>query len=393
MANDPATVPRRVCLLTGGGDAPGTNAIVRAFFHAARNFSLEVLGARYGFEGLLDPEGITPVTLREIQGILPRGGSVLGCSTRVNPFYVAVDGTPPRDMSPVIVDHLRMRGIEALILVGGDGTTRAAERFASLGLNVLGIPKTIDNDLAGTDATCGFDSAVTSATQAIDALHSTAEAHARVMLVEVMGRNAGWIALHAGVAGGADVVLIPEIPYRLEPIIAKIRERDALGLRFSLIVVAEGARPVDGSAPVVERERPGHLARLGGAGSRLLAELEAARLPHEVRLTVLGHLQRGGSPSAFDRNFGTELGTYAAELCRDRAYGRRVVLHAGQLTSLALTPRAHADERATWKQVDLDGALVSAARLVGTELGDGPTPAVGLVAGPAHCETAVRHFP
>ena len=357
---------RRVCLVCGGGDAPGVNAIVRGFVHAARNVGIDVLGSHYGFEGLVAPDGIRPVTMAEIRGILPKGGCVLGCSTRVNPFFDG-SGDKARDLGPMIVSRLRALGVDALVLIGGDGTMLAAERFTHAGMSCLGIPKTIDNDLGQTDLTVGFESAVETATHAIDALHSTAEAHARVMLLEVMGRNAGFIALHAGIAGGADVVLIPEIPYRLERVIAKIREREALGLRFSIIVVSEGARPYGGDVLEIEAGRPGHLPRLGGAGARLLHELNAANLGHEVRLTVLGHLQRGGLPSAFDRTLGAELGTYAAELCARSELGRRIVVRDGQLTSIPLTGVPAASLH---KRVDEGGALARSARLLGIELGD-----------------------
>ncbi len=369
-AGGPAAVPRgrplRVCLLSGGGDAPGVNAIVRGFVHAARHLSIEVLGSHYGFEGLMAPDGIRPLGLSDIHSILPKGGCILGCSTRVNPFFMGERAGEPRDHGPVVVDRLRALGIEALVLIGGDGTMLAADRFTRLGMGCVGIPKTIDNDLGQTDITCGFDSAVETATRAIDALHTTAEAHARVMLLEVMGRNAGFIALHAGLAGGADVILIPEMPYRLERVIAKIREREALGLRFSIVVVAEGARPFGGDVLELERGRPGYLARLGGAGARLLRELEGAALGHEVRLTVLGHLQRGGSPSAFDRNLGSRLGTYAAELCAQGRLGRRIVAQDGKVTSIALA----SDEATLHRRVDPDGSLLHTARLVGIELGD-----------------------
>jgi len=258
--------------------------------------------------------------------------------------------------------------VDVLVLIGGDGTTLAAQRFTALGMKCISISKTIDNDLRETDVSCGFDSAVETATNALDALHSTAEAHARVMLLEVMGRNAGFIALHAGVAGGADVILIPEIPYRLESILEKIREREALGLRFSIIVVAEGARPVSRGVLVVEPGRPGHLPRLGGAGARLLQELQESSLDHEVRLTVLGHLQRGGSPSAFDRILATEMGTFAAELCRGGEYGRRVVVQQGRVTSISLDTTVDAH-----KQVDPNGSLMRSARLVGISFGDDDT--------------------
>ncbi len=366
----PDGVPaRRVCILSGGGDAPGVNAIVRGFTHAARHFSMDVLGSHYGFEGLLEPDGLRPVRVEDVRGILPRGGCVLGCSTRTNPFFAAAgrgaSGSATVDRGPAIVDRLRSLGVEGLVLVGGDGTTLAAERFMSLGMGCISVPKTIDNDLAETDISCGFDTAVETVTRAIDALHSTAEAHARVMLVEVMGRNAGLIALHAGVAGGADVILIPEIPYRLDRVVMKVRAREALGLRFSIVVVAEGARPSSGVAAELEPGRPGHLPRLGGAGARLLAELEASDLDHEVRLTVLGHLQRGGSPAAVDRILGTQMGTFAAELCNDGTFGRRIVVQGGRVTSIPFRSDAELHKR-----VDVNGSLMRSARLVGADFGD-----------------------
>lgn len=361
---DPSS--KRVCILSGGGDAPGVNAILRGFVHAAQRLRLDVVGSRYGFEGLLAPDGLVPMDIGDVHGILPTGGCVLGCSTRINPFFVASkDGGPPKNMAPAVVDRLRANGIRTLVLIGGDGTTIAADGFSKLGLDVLTIPKTIDHDLAGTDGSCGFATAVESATRAIDALHSTAEAHARVMLVEVMGRNAGWIALHSGLAGGADVILLPEIPYRLDRIVAKIHEREELGLRFSIVVVAEGAFPHGSDVDEVEHGRPGHLPRLGGAGARLLRALEASGLDHEIRLTVLGHLLRGGAPSAVDRNLGMELGTRAAELCKAGEFPRRLVVRDGRVTAIPLD--AHDLQRHVSPSRE---PLVRTARLVGIELGD-----------------------
>lgn len=363
----PARLARRVCLVVGGGDAPGVNAIVRAFTHAARRLSIEVIGSRYGFEGLTASDGLAPIGLADIRGILPKGGCALGCSTRVNPFFAMDDGEKPRDLGPAIVDRLRTLGVEGMVLIGGDGTSVAATRFSRLGMPCVCIPKTIDNDLGQTDFTCGFDTAVETATRAIDALHSTAEAHSRVMLVEVMGRHAGFLALHAGVAGGADVILVPEIPYRIERVVAKIREREALGLRFSIVVVSEGAKPHGGAVLEIESGRPGHLARLGGAGERLRSELEAAKTGHEVRLTVLGHVQRGGCPSAFDRIFGAEVGTFAAELCHRSEYGRRIVHAGGKITTVPLPAD---DENALHRRLAQGDQLLRTAQLLGIELGD-----------------------
>jgi 6-phosphofructokinase 1 len=286
--------PLRVCLLTGGGDAPGLNAAVRAFVHAATRRSILVCASHFGFEGLLGREQTLPLRIEDVRGILPRGGSILGCSTRSNPFALSL-GDGARDATDTLRARLAELGIAALVLAGGDGTMSIAARLADSGVRCVGIPKTIDGDLGGTEQTCGLDSAVETATRAVDALHSTAEAHQRVMIVEVMGRHAGWIALHAGIAGGADAVLIPEIPYDPARVVAKIRERESLGLRFSIVVIGEGARPVGGATSEIEHEQPGRLARLGGAGERLARELDAGRLGHDVRVTVLGHLQRGGT--------------------------------------------------------------------------------------------------
>jgi 6-phosphofructokinase 1 len=369
MMSQPLGAPRRACILVGGGDAPGVNAIVRAFVHATHRMGIEVVGSRYGFEGLLAQDGLVPIGLEHVRGILPKGGCVLGCSTRINPFYVARDGKT-ENMGPAIVDRLKSIGIEALVMIGGDGTLLAAETFTSFGMPCIVISKTIDNDVAGTELTCGFHSAVDTATHAIDALHATAEAHARVMLVEVMGRNAGFIALAAGVAGGADVILVPEIPYVVDRVVDKIRERESLGMRFTIVVVAEGARPVGGEPLVVNHGRPGHLPRLGGAGDRLKEQLDACAIGHEVRITVLGHLQRGGSPAALDRALGTQMGTFAAELFARRDFKTRVVVRDGRVVQAplaALGAELH-------KFIDRGENLVRAARLVGISFGDDAAP-------------------
>jgi ATP-dependent phosphofructokinase / diphosphate-dependent phosphofructokinase len=361
---------QKICLVSGGGDAPGVNSALRAFVHAAQRLGIETVGCRRGLAGMLVPCDVIPLSIVDVRGVLPRGGSFLGCSTRVNPFFVrAADGST-RDESVAVVERFRELGIDGVVFVGGDGTTLAARRFARLGMQCICVPKTIDNDLAGTETTIGFDTAVATATHAIDSLHATAESHSRVMLVEVMGRNAGWIALTAGVAGGADVVLLPELPYRLENVLAKIRERDARGLSFTLVVVAEGARPEGEGQSELEKGRPGHLARLGGAGERLRELLEASGIDHEVRLTVLGHLQRGGSPAASDRALGALVGAFAAELCKKREFGRRIVLRGNRVEAVALE-----DSGPSHKLVDLNGQLARSASLLGIALGnDLPNP-------------------
>jgi 6-phosphofructokinase 1 len=350
--------PLRVCLLTGGGDAPGLNAAVRAFVHVATRRNVLVDASLFGFEGLLGTEQVVPLRLDDVRGILPRGGSILGCSTRSNPFVLI------GDHHETLRNRLHELSIDALVLAGGDGTMSIACRLEELGVRCIGIPKTIDGDLGGTDVTCGIDSAVETATRAVDALHSTAEAHQRVMVLEVMGRNAGWIALRAGIAGGADAVLIPEIPYDVERVARKIRERQSLGRRFSIVVVGEGAMPVGGAASEVELSRPGHLARLGGAGERLADELRAHDLDHEVRVTVLGHLQRGGTPTAFDRLLATRLGAHAADLCAEQRFGRMVALRNGHIDSMPLGEAIRCVSR-----VDPDGELAECARAIGLELG------------------------
>jgi 6-phosphofructokinase 1 len=356
---------RRVCLLTGGGDAPGLNAAVRAFVHVATRRGILVYASRFGFEGLLGRAELSPLRLEDVRGILPRGGSILGCSTKSDPFALPSGAAAvPVDATAPLLARLRDLGIDALVLAGGDGTMSIAARLGELGVPCVGIPKTIDGDLGGTEQTCGIDTAVEAVTSAVDALHSTAEAHQRVMVVETMGRHAGFIALRAGIAGGADVVLIPEIPYDVSRVVAKIREREALGLRFSIVVIGEGASPVGGTTREVESGRPGHPARLGGAGDRLAHELGVHDVRHEVRVIVLGHLQRGGTPTAADRLLATRFGAHAAELCAEGRFGRMVTLRAGHVESMPIAEACRCRAR-----VDPAGEIVRCARVVGIELG------------------------
>ena len=363
---------KRACILTGGGDAPGLNAVIRGFVKRAARIGFECWASQDGFEGLLgdDPGAVYPLTEARVRGILPRGGSIIGCSNKSNPFAVGCldehGAQTVVDCSAKVVTRVRDRGFDALVMVGGDGTMSYARRFIDLGVPCIGVPKTIDNDLGATDQTFGFDTAVHTATWAIDTLHSTAEAHARVMILEVMGRYAGWIALCSGIAGGADVILVPEIPYELDPIIAKIEAREAAGANFTIIVVAEGAKPRGGELAVIEAQpRPGQHVRLGGAGERLARALEG-RVEHEVRVTVLGHLQRGGSPSPYDRVLGTRMGVHAADLCARGAFGRLVVLSGTTVRSVPL-----ADVHDGPRLVDPAGQLCATARAVGVVLGEG----------------------
>ena len=351
-----------MCILTGGGDAPGLNAVLRAFVKTGLGLGLEIYGSEDGFEGLIHPGRLVKLKAASVRGILPRGGSILGCSNISNPFqYPTKDGDV--DVSERVLETLRDHEVDALVLVGGDGTMTHARALEQRGVRVIGVPKTIDNDLAATDYTFGFDTAVDTATWAIDALHSTAEAHDRVMLLEVMGRYAGWIALCSGIAGGADVIVIPEMPYDIERIVAKLNERTQSGASFSLIVVGEGARPKGGTTSAISKGRKGHLERLGGAAQTIAEQLKG-RIPHELRVTVLGHLQRGGSPSAFDRLLGTRFGSEAAYLCKRGETGKMVALRGHDVVSV---PIAEAVGRT--KLVDPDGALVRTARAIGIEMG------------------------
>jgi phosphofructokinase-like protein len=361
------TPTRRACILTSGGDAPGLNAVLRAFVKTCAGIGIEVYGSEDGFEGLIQPNRIVKLDIASVRGILPKGGSILGCSNRANPFaYPSRDARGRErltDMSRTVIERIREHAFDVVVLVGGDGTMHYARALLEAGVRVIGVPKTIDNDLWGTDTTFGFDTALDTATWAIDALHATAESHDRVMIVELMGRHAGWIALWAGIAGGADVVAIPEIPYDIERIADAIRARSRRGTTFSIVVVGEGAHPKHGALATITKGKRGHLPRLGGAGARLAAEL-SGRIPHEVRVTVLGHVQRGGSPSAFDRVLATRFGVRAALCCARGESGRMVALRGQEIITV---PIARALRKP--KLVPSRGELVQTARRVGIELG------------------------
>ncbi|MCA1734058.1 MAG: ATP-dependent 6-phosphofructokinase, partial [Acidobacteria bacterium] len=310
---------RRIAIATGGGDAPGLNAVIRAVVLSALNRGWECLGIREGFNGLLSPgqfygNGLVPLSRESVRGITPLGGTILGTTNRGDPLrfpVVGPDGTVTEvDRSDEIIEAFERHEIDALISVGGDGSLGIAAALANKGLRVVGVPKTIDNDLDGTVVTFGFDTAVSFATEAIDRLHSTAEAHGRVMVVEVMGRYAGWIALNAGVSATADVILIPEIPYDLAVIARKLAREKEEGRKYSIIVVAEGARPKGGTVTVIKGREVGTAERLGGVAARITAEIEELT-GRETRSVVLGHLLRGGSPSTFDRLLSLRFGAAA----------------------------------------------------------------------------------
>jgi ATP-dependent phosphofructokinase / diphosphate-dependent phosphofructokinase len=361
---------RAVGLLTGGGDCPGLNAVIRAvaksllFEHGFR-----VIGIEDGFQGMIEGRG-RELRSNDVSGILQVGGTILGTSNAADPFRYAVAGrggaVECRDVSVQAIRHCRRTfGIDALVAVGGDGTMKIAHRLAKMGLPVVGVPKTIDNDLAETDSTFGFDSAVTVISEAVDRLHTTAQSHHRVMLVETMGRYAGWLALTGGVAGGGDILLIPEIPYRIENVCEACLARSRRGKRFSIVVVAEGAKAVDGDLVVQEKDptRTDPL-RLGGIAN-VIARQISERAGLETRVTVLGHLQRGGSPTPFDRVLATRFGVEAARLVGAGDYGKMACLKG---VDIAAIPIARAISRL--KTVPPDGNLVRTARSVGTSFGD-----------------------
>ncbi len=320
---------RRIGVLTGGGDCPGLNAVIRAVVKTAINeYDWEVLGIEDGFEGLIQPGRVRPLTLADVRDILPRGGTILGTTNRANPFHyeVEVDGeVKVFDVSDDVVRHAQVLGMDALVVIGGDGSLHIAHELMQKGLKVVGVPKTIDSDLQGTVITFGFDTAVNTAMDALDKLRTTAESHHRVIILEVMGRDAGWIALKAGIAGGADAILIPEIPYDLDVVADKIARRNRGGAKFSIVVAAEGARPVDGKAVYQAEREIGGARRLGGIGEVLARQLRE-RCRVEVRVTVLGHLQRGGSPTAFDRLLASRFGTMAVHLIAQGKLGHMVAL-------------------------------------------------------------------
>lgn len=364
---------KRVAIMTGGGDCPGLNAVIRAAVHVGKlSYGWEILGVEDAFNGLVDldyrsPNGNQWLDLGSVRGILARGGTILGTSNRGDPFQYIVKDAQGRarteDRSAIVMENFRQLGLDALISIGGDGSMRISQRFRELGMNIVGVPKTIDNDLAATDQTFGFDTAVGIATEALDRLRDTAESHDRVMLVEVMGRHAGWIALAAGVAGGADAILLPEIPYRIEPLAELIRDRTRHGKNYSLIVVAEGAKPLGGEASIAAAELGG-MPRLMGAAQRLASQLEP-RVDADMRVTVLGHIQRGGSPSSFDRVLATRYGVAAAELVARGEFGKMVALKNGEIVAVDI-----ADAIAEPKLVDPTAQLVQQARALGITFGE-----------------------
>lgn len=360
---------KTVAILTGGGDAPGLNAVIRAVTKTAiLTYGYRVIGIEDGFAGLIRPGKMRELTLDSVHGILPKGGTILGTTNRGNPFaYRMMDGDKviEKDMSELVMFNVKEAGIDCLIVVGGDGTLAIAEKFFEMGLKIVGVPKTIDNDLCATEFTFGFDSAVDAATDAVDRLHTTAESHHRVMLIEVMGRSAGWIALYSGVAGGADVILIPEIPYKIDSICDKINQRVDMGSKFSIIVVAEGAMPEGGAEQYVE-DNMDKIApkRLGGAAETISRQIYQ-KTGFETRVTVLGHLQRGGSPSAYDRILGTKFGAAAVRLINEGKFGYMVGLKNNQTYPIELAAAVN-----KLNKVTMDDDVLISAREMGMNFGE-----------------------
>ena len=358
----------RIAISTGGGDAPGLNAVIRAAVLSARTRGWDVLGIKRGFAGLLGEDEIVPLTVDSVRGIAGQGGTIIKTTNRGSPFAYPLqqpDGSWTHiDRSDELVENARNLGIEAIISIGGDGSLKIAQQLSAKGVRVVSVPKTIDNDVAGTVTTFGFDTAVNTAMEAIDKLHTTAESHDRVMVLEVMGREAGFIALHAGVAGTADVILIPEVEWELAKVCDKIMTRDASGKRFSIVVVAEGAKPKGGHESIIGASLPGQDRRLGGIAERLGFDIQRVT-GKETRAMVLGHLQRGGSPTGYDRLLATRFGAAAVQAVADKKWGHMVALQSPHLVTIPI------DEvlRET-KRVDPKHDIVQTARMIGISFGD-----------------------
>jgi ATP-dependent phosphofructokinase / diphosphate-dependent phosphofructokinase len=358
---------KRIAVLTGGGDAPGLNAVIRAAVKTAINsFDCAVLGILDGYDGFIAEGGVIPLDLGSVRGILPRGGTILGTANRGNPFArkMMIDGKETViDISKDIISGIEKLGLDAVLVIGGDGTLRIARELFEQGVPVIGVPKTIDNDIGGTECTFGFDTALMIATEALDRLHTTAEAHHRVMVLELMGRDAGFIALHSGVAGGADVILIPEIPFKFDAIIRKIRQRAKSGSKFSLLAVSEGAHPAGGEQAYRTSGDAVYVPRLGGIGQEVGKYIESHGF--ETRVTVLGHVQRGGSPTAFDRWLATRYGSAAVRAAATGQFGSMVALQNAQVVTVPISEALKIPKR-----VELEGDAMVSARALGIYFGD-----------------------
>jgi 6-phosphofructokinase 1 len=332
------TRSKRVGIITGGGDCPGLNAVIRGVTKPAHDLGLTVMGILEGFEGLVNGKA-EQLYNKDVSGILARGGTILGSSNKGDPFHWPVesgDDISIEDKSQNAIRNYEGWNLDGLIAIGGDGTMHISKKLSEMGMNIVGVPKTIDNDIYATDQTFGHDSAVYVVSEAIDRLHTTASSHHRVMVIEVMGRYAGWIALHGGLAGGADIILTPEFPFEWDAVYDKVIERNMLGKRFSIVCVAEGAKPKDGEMVVRETDKKRtDPIQLGGIG-KVVADKIQENTKLETRTTVLGHLQRGGSPTPYDRILSTKFGTYAIDLFIKEKYERMVALKGSEITSVPI---------------------------------------------------------
>ncbi len=360
---------KKIVISTGGGDAPGLNAVIYAVVHACYKRGWEVYGSRSGYGGFLDIDEMVRLTPRDVKGIYAQGGTILGSVNKGNPFSKPVKNLAGEiqvvDISDKIMANYKRMGFDCHIAIGGDGSLNIAHRFAQLGMRVIGVPKTIDNDLEKTDRTFGFDTAVSTATNALDKLHSTAESHDRVMVVEVMGRDSGWIALYSGISGGADVILIPEIPFDLEKVCEKVSDNELREKHYSIVVVAEGAMEMSGR---VFSRGDGELGReevvLGGVGEWVASEIRT-RTEKDTRSLVLGHLQRGGSPTTFDRLLALRFGAAAVRLVEEGTFDHMVALDSSRMTAVPI-----AEAIKNRKKVDLSSDKILTARDIGICFGD-----------------------
>lgn len=360
---------KKIALLTGGGDCPGLNAVIRAVTKTAiLEYGYEVIGYRFGYRGLYNNHYIN-LDINTVDDILHKGGTILWSSNKDNLFDYLVEENGKKvkkDVSDVAVENLKKENVDALVIVGGDGTLTSARDFSRKGINVVGVPKTIDNDLGSTDFTFGFNTAIGIVTDCLDRLHTTAESHHRILIAEVMGRNAGWIALHSGIAGDAHIILIPEIPYNLDKIVEKIEERKAKGYKHTLIVVSEGAKSITGETVVakVVEDSPDPI-RFGGIANKIANDLEKRIQDQEVRSTILGHIQRGGNTSTYDRILSTRYGAAAARLVNEGKFGNMVCLDGDEISYVSLE-----DVIGKEKYVDPNHELIRISKSMGIGFGD-----------------------
>jgi phosphofructokinase-like protein len=366
MGFDPSKI-KRIAINTGGGDAPGLNAVIRAATLAGLREGWQILGIRHGYRSLVEHEPLIELTADRVRGITHLGGTILGTVNCGNPFEYPMKtnaGVQIMDVSDRVIENFHKHQIDVLICIGGDGSLRIAQRFIDKGLSIIGVPKTIDNDISGTTTSFGFDTAVSTATDAIDKLHSTAESHERVMVVEVMGRHAGWIALHSGISGSADVILIPEIPFSIDKVCDKIREREQANRHFAIVVCAEGAHAVGEEPHYQQAKQQGGEARLGGIAQHVAEEI-ARCTGKETRSLVLGHLQRGGSPTALDRLLGLRFGAAAIRCLLEGAINEMVALVPPTVQTIPIREAIR-----TLKTVPLDSDTVRTARSLGISFGN-----------------------